>query len=84
MSGVGTFVVLVATLLVLATGATTIWWLQSAVAERARRENPDDTDRAERLDELENNRRIAERVVRVIGPAAAVAVAAAVLVSVFS
>ena len=52
---------------------TGIWWLQSTAAERGRRANPDSTDRAERLEELESERQVAAKVVRIVAPISAAA-----------
>lgn len=52
---------------------TGIWWLQSTAAERGRRANPDPTDRVERLEELESERQVAAKVVRIVAPMSAVA-----------
>jgi hypothetical protein len=84
MSSPSPALLLIAVLLLLVLGATSIWLLQSAVAERARRANPDVTDRQQRLAELENNRRIAEKVVRVVAPASAVALAVVLVVAILS
>lgn len=75
-------VVLVAVLLLLVLGATGLWWIQSSAAVSGRRANPDNTERDERLAELGNNQRAAERVIRVVAPAAAIAVVLAIVLAV--
>ncbi len=60
---------------------TGIWWLQSTMAERGRRENPDAAGRAERVDELERERLLATKVVRIVAPATAVALGAVIVLA---
>ena len=75
---------LVAVISALLVGVTALWLLQSTMAERGRLANPDATDRAERLDELDSERHVARRMLRVLGPVAAVAIVVAVLLQVAS
>lgn len=73
--------VFIAVFLLLVLCITGIWWLQSTMAERARRANPDPDGRTERVDELESERLLATRVVRIVAPLAAVALGAVIVLA---
>ena len=81
MSGAATVFAFLAVVFFMVMCITGIWWLQSTAAERGRRANPDATDRVERLDELEAERRMAAKVVRVVAPISAVAFVVAVVLA---
>jgi len=76
--------IFIAVIAVMVLAMSGIWWLQSTAAERGRRANPDATDRAERIDELEANRSAATRVVRVVAPICAVTLGVVVIIALFS
>lgn len=81
MDGPPTALIFIAVFLLLVLSITGIWWLQSTMAARARRENPDATGRAERVDELEHEQLLATRVVRIVAPVVGVALAAVVVLA---
>lgn len=81
MDGPPTALVFIGVFLLLVLCITGIWWLQSTMAERARRANPDASGRAERVEELEHERLLATKVVRIVAPAAAVALGAVIVLA---
>jgi hypothetical protein len=76
--------ILIAVILLLVLAMSGIWWLQSTMAERGRMANPDSTDRAQRMGELEANRQAATKVARIVAPVSAVALAIVVVIAIFS
>jgi hypothetical protein len=84
VDGPPTALIFVAVILLLVLAMSGIWWLQSTMAERGRMANPDGTDRAQRMDELEANRQAATKVARIVAPVSAVALAIVVVIAIFS
>lgn len=81
MDSTPTALIFVAVFLLLVLAITSIWWLQSTMAERARRANPDPSGRSERVDELEHERLLATKVIRIVAPVVAVALGAVVVLA---
>lgn len=84
MDGTPAFLVFIAVILVMVLGVVGIWWVQSTMAERGRLANPSNDERTERIAELEAQRQRATGVIRVVAPAAAVALAVVLVIAIMS